>query len=72
MMARFIVTYGEIYGSRSDYIVYDQHQKKIVSEHDTKSQAIATAQIRNNFSPIDGNENTYGRQLAAEEARGLV
>jgi hypothetical protein len=38
-------------------------------QFEEKSSAIAEAQRLNGYDPVDGSEQTYGRQLAAEGRR---
>ena len=58
------------YGDRSGYVVRDYGLRihPTVFKSDSKSLCIAKAQELNGFTPIDGDEQTYGRQTT-EAAR---
>ena len=58
------------YGDRGGYVVRDSGLRThpIVFKSESKSLCIAKAQELNGFTPIDGNEQTYGWQIT-ETAR---
>jgi hypothetical protein len=56
------------YGTRSlgqlGYILEDSTTKQVVFQSDFKSDVITQAQTYKGFTPVDGSESTYARQLA--------
>lgn len=62
-MARFQVHYGEQHKSLFRWVVWDSKQRRVVVGSDAKSAVIACAQTHNGFTPVDGSEQTYGRQV---------
>jgi len=71
MPPRFNVDYGDQRGARFAYCVWCQAQQRVWFTSDSKSEVIRMAQRLNNFSPVDGDETTYGNQVAAWEAARL-
>lgn len=73
--------YEMAYGDRGGYVVKDTHNRPrnpssgrrkpapIVFKSESKSTTIAKAQELNGFKPIDGDERTYGRQIAEAALR---
>jgi hypothetical protein len=60
------------YGDSGGYVVKDWGYvgtHPVVFRSDSKSECIAKAQELNGFTPIDGSESTYGRQIAEAKSR---
>lgn len=64
MAHRYHVVYGSTVGSMRAYAVHDTVEKRIKRESDHKPTCIEAAQRLNGFTPADGNEKTYGDQIA--------
>lgn len=45
------------------YIVWSTPECAAVFQSDNKREVIAEAQRRNGFTPVDGSEETYGKQI---------
>ena len=58
------------YGDRSGYVIRDWGLRThpIVFKSESKSLTIAKAQELNGYTPVNGDESTYGRQIT-EAAR---
>lgn len=63
---RYIVTYWHG-SSPNEYCVMDTTTRRTVYRNESKSQCIANAQRLNDLSPIDGNEQTYARQVQEKD-----
>lgn len=64
---RYLMQYGSIHHTHTEYCVYDRVDGVVVFKSDSKSNAIAKAQELNHLSPIDGSEETYGRQIEGDQ-----
>ena len=53
------------YGDKSGYVVQDWglRTRPILFKSESKSLTIAKAQELNGWTPVDGDESTYGRQI---------
>jgi hypothetical protein len=60
---RHVVTYGKEGTPR--YCVMRVDGKEVIFRNDSKNLCIAHAQRVMGFDPVDGNEQTYGKQVAA-------
>lgn len=60
---RYQVQYGGSGRGNRGYIVWDDETKEVVFQGDYKPACIARAQKLNGFTPTDGSEQTYNRQL---------
>jgi hypothetical protein len=59
---RHVVTYGT--ATRPKYCVMRASDRLVVFRSDSKSECILSAQKLMGFTPADGDEQTYGRQIA--------
>jgi hypothetical protein len=59
MAMKYHMTYGDLYGRKGYVVVLNG---VTVFQSNSKSEAIAEAQRRNGFEPVDGDEQTYVRQ----------
>ena len=59
MLHRYRFEYG-----RYGYIVWDSKKKCLAWKGGSKSEGIAEAQTLNGFSPVDGDERTYDKQVS--------
>jgi len=59
MNQRYLVTYAK----QNLYAVIDRKEHRYKFTSASKSECIAKSQELNGFSPIDGNEQTYARQV---------
>ncbi len=62
-MARYQVKYGDARVSYKAYYLLDSEKGTVLFESDNKTELIAESQRLNGFNPIDGDEQTYGRQI---------
>lgn len=60
----FFVTHGAVVSGATRQFAVVSTRDGLVFQADSKVDAIAYAQRRNGFTPVDGDEATYGRQVA--------
>jgi hypothetical protein len=68
-MKRYQVQYGEIVGFKAPYVLWDTKDRIVRWSSESKGEIIALAQRWNGFTPVDGNEQTYGRQSSEVEGK---
>jgi len=66
---RYQVVYGDAVGAPKRYALWDAKDQAPICSSDSKSKIIQQSQILNNLTPVDGDEGTYGRQLAEKGER---
>jgi hypothetical protein len=61
---RYQVKYGDLVGAKRRYALWDTKDHIYRFSSESKSEVIEQAQRWNKLEPVDGDEQTYGRQLA--------
>lgn len=54
-----------------EYALLDIEKRRYVFGSDRKSEVIAKAQLLNGFTPVDGDERTYVKQIRLSNANNL-
>jgi len=63
-MARYKVHYGSQHSTcKLNYCVWDSDERDVSFESNSKTITIAAAQKLSGFTPVDGLESTYDRQV---------
>jgi hypothetical protein len=63
-MAQFVIAYHE----NHPYVIKNARSNFVHKVYQSKSECIRDAQQLNGFVPVDGDEQTYARQVAEENS----